>query len=102
MARLLAELLLLGEHEPQVRAFGLEEEVNYFAPAYRFPDDPPDPDLPPRGISETVALPQIPMPLILADEYRYASDQVTWVRDLLGAMHSLAKQALDEAGAGAE
>ena len=97
MARLLAELLLLGEHEPQVRAFGLKEEANYFAPAYRFPDDPSDPDLPSRGISETVALPQIPMPLILADEYRYAGDQVAWVRDLLGAMHRLAEQALGDA-----
>ena len=100
VARLFAELLLLGEHEPQVRAFGLEEEVNYFAPAYRFPDDPPDPDLPSRGSSKTVALPQIPMPLILADEYRYAGDQVAWVRDLLTAMHGLAEQALGEAGAG--
>lgn len=95
LARLLAELLLLGEHEPQVRVFGLEEEVNYFAPAYRFSDDPEDPVIPPRAvISETAPLPQVPMPVMLADEYRYASDQVAWVRDLLGTMHRLAKQAL--------
>ena len=94
LARLLAELLLLGEHEPQVCAFGLEEEVNYFAPAYRFSDDPADPVIPPREISETAPLPQVPIPVILADEYRYASDQVAWVHDLLGTMHSLAKQAL--------
>ena len=96
LARILAELLLLGEHEPQVRAFGLEEEVNYFAPAYRFPNDPLDPDIPQRGAGATAPLPQIPMPVILADEYRYAKDQVAWVRDLLGDMHHLAKEALGE------
>ena len=100
LARLLAELLLLGDHEPQVRAFGLEEEVNCFAPAYRFPGVPPDPDIPSRGINTTAAPPQIPMPVILADEHRYAKDQVAWVRDLLGAMHRLAKQALGEPDAG--
>ena len=94
MARPLAELLLLGEHESQVRAFGLEEEVNIFAPAYRCSDDPSDPVIPPREVSETAPLPQVPMPVILADEYRYASDQAAWVRDLLGTMHRLAKQAL--------
>ena len=97
LARLLAELLLLGEHEPQVRAFALEEEVNYYAPAYRFPDGHTDPDIPPRGFSATAPLPQIPMPVILADEYRYAKDQVAWMRDLMGNMHRLAKEALGEA-----
>lgn len=96
IARLLAELLLLGEHEPQVRAFGLEEEVNYFAPAYRFSDDPEDPFIPPRKVSKTTPLPQVPMPVLLADEYRYANDQVAWVRDLLGNMNLLAKAVLAE------
>ena len=97
MARVLAELLLLGEHEPQVRAFGLEEEVNYFSPARRFSDDPADPVIPPRKTDGTTQLPQVPMPVILADEYRYAVDQVAWVRDLLGHINILAKQALCEA-----
>ena len=97
LARLLAELLLLGEHEPQVRAFGLEEEVNYFAPAYRFSGDPADPVIPPREVSKTTRLPQVPMPVILADEYRYVIEQVAWVRDLLGHINVLARKALGEA-----
>jgi sugar phosphate isomerase/epimerase len=96
LARLLAELLLLGEHEPQVRAIGLEEEVNYYSPAFRFPNELPDPDIPQREASKTIALPQIPMPVILADEYRYAKEQVAWARDLLGNLHRLAKEALGE------
>jgi len=96
LARLLAELLLLGEHEPQVRAIALEEEVNYFAPAYRFPNDPPDPIIVPRKPSKTAPLPLVPLPVILADEYRYAKEQVAWARDLLGNMHLLAKEALGE------
>jgi len=99
LARLLAELLLLGQHEPQVRAIALEEEVNYFAPAYRFPNDPKDPFIPPRTASKTAPLPSVPMPVILADEFRHAKDQVVWVRDLLSKMHFLAKEALSEQNA---
>ncbi|MEE9251578.1 MAG: TIM barrel protein [Alphaproteobacteria bacterium] len=96
VARLLAELLLLGEHEPQVHAIGLQEEVNYFAPAYRFPDDPPDPVIPPREPGTTAPLPNVPAPLLRADELRYAQDQVVWVRDLLDRMRGLAKAVLGE------
>lgn len=53
MRALLVRLLLLGEAAPQVRAFALEEEEGYFAPAFRFPGEGPDPVIPPRGPSET-------------------------------------------------
>lgn len=53
MRALLVELLLLGEDAPQVRAFGLEEEEDYFAPALRLPDDGPDPLVPARTASFT-------------------------------------------------
>ncbi|GCU54978.1 sugar phosphate isomerase [Escherichia coli] len=33
---LLTHLICLGEDEPQVTAYGLEEEVDYSAPAFRF------------------------------------------------------------------
>lgn len=52
-ARLLMELLLLGEETPQVFAYGLEEEVGYHAPPFRFPDEPDDPTIPYRDASET-------------------------------------------------
>lgn len=53
MQALLVELLLLGDAEPQIAAFGLEEEEDYFAPALRFPDDGPDPHIPARSASFT-------------------------------------------------
>lgn len=53
MRSLLVELLLLGRDEPQITAFGLEEEEDYFAPALRFPDEEPDPHIPARSASFT-------------------------------------------------
>lgn len=53
MEAMLVELLLLGDDQPQVRAFGLEEEEGYFAPALRFPSDGPDPFIPARTASFT-------------------------------------------------
>ncbi|MDE3027954.1 MAG: sugar phosphate isomerase/epimerase, partial [Paracoccaceae bacterium] len=49
----LRHLLLLGTDQPQVTAFGLEEENGMYAPAYRFPDEADDPCIPPRSPSET-------------------------------------------------
>lgn len=53
MRALLVGLLLLGAEAPQIRAFGLEEEEDYFAPALRFPDEGPDPHIPARSASFT-------------------------------------------------
>lgn len=53
MAALLIELLLLGAEEPQVCAFGLEEEEDYYAPALRFADEDADPFIPARSASFT-------------------------------------------------
>lgn len=50
---MLTDLLLLGDDQPQVLAFGLEEEEGYFAPALRFPSDGPDPFIPARSASFT-------------------------------------------------
>lgn len=53
MQLLLVELLLLGTDAPQIEAFGLEEEEDYYAPALRFPDEEPDPLIPARTASFT-------------------------------------------------
>lgn len=53
MRALLTELLLLGADTPQVCAFGLEEEEEYFAPAMRLPSDDADPLIPARTASFT-------------------------------------------------
>lgn len=52
-ARLLLELLCLGADLPQIVAFGLEEEVGYYASPFRFPGEPDDPDIQYREFSET-------------------------------------------------
>lgn len=50
---MLVELLLLGDDKPQVLAFGLEEEEDYFAPALRWPGQGPDPFIAARTESFT-------------------------------------------------
>jgi sugar phosphate isomerase/epimerase len=55
---MLVELLLLGEEEPQVLAFGLEEEEGYFAPALRWPAQEADPFIAARTPSFTDPGPQ--------------------------------------------
>lgn len=53
MQAMFVELLLLGEEQPQVLAFGLEEEEGYFAPALRFADEERDPFISARSASFT-------------------------------------------------
>lgn len=82
MAAMLVELLLLGQDRPQVTAFALEEEEDSQAPAFRFPDEGPDPVIPPRRPSETDPGPD-PLSLRLARERQAAEDQLAFVRSLL-------------------
>lgn len=91
MAALMVELLLLGEEAPQVCAFGLEEEEDYFAPALRFAGEETDPIIPARSASFTdpgqgdlaarlhreraAALRQLSVVRALLDEIATAADQ---------------------------
>jgi len=50
---LLYKLLMLGEDEPQVKIFGLEEEIGFYSPAFRFPHESSNPFIPSRLPSET-------------------------------------------------
>lgn len=89
---LFADLLLLGDDRPQVRAFALEEEAGMYAPAYRFPDEGPDPVIPPRGPSLTELAPGEELPARLAQERADADAQVTYVRRLLSQLRTAALQ----------
>lgn len=40
---LLTHLICPGDDEPQVTAYGPEEEVDYYAPAFRFEDEDDNP-----------------------------------------------------------
>lgn len=83
MARLLMELLLLGEAEPQVLAYGLEEEVDYYAPPLRFAGEAADPVIPWRDVSETELAPDADLEALLEREIQNARDQLTHVSGLL-------------------
>ncbi|TCM67053.1 xylose isomerase-like TIM barrel protein [Acinetobacter calcoaceticus] len=82
MKALLKELLLLGKDQPQVTSYGLEEEVDYYAPAFRFDDEGDNPFIPWRQISET-ALPTEHLEQRLAQEIKDAQAQLAYVRQLL-------------------
>lgn len=89
-AGLLVTLLLLGKERPQVRAFALEEENEMFAPAYRFPDEGPDPVIPARDASTTDPTAGEALPDRLARERAEAEAQVTYVRSLLAQLRDAA------------
>lgn len=91
---LLRDLLLLGEGAPQVTAFGLEEEVGMYAPAYRFPDETDDAVIPPRDASLTDLPPGVDPAARLAQERQDAERQVVFVRNVLGDMRAAALAAI--------
>lgn len=82
MEAMFVELLLLGEDQPQVLAFGLEEEEGYFAPALRLPSDGPDPFIAARTASFTDIGPG-DLAARLQQEAAAAQRQVETVRALL-------------------
>ena len=90
---LLTRLLLLGD-PPQVRAFGCEEENEMFAPAYRFPTDPPDPVIPPRDASTTLIAAGEGLQPRLDREMAEAVAQISYVRQILADISTQARKAL--------
>ncbi|KFF58094.1 xylose isomerase, partial [Cryobacterium sp. MLB-32] len=66
--RLLCELLMLGDHEPQVTVFSLEQENHYSAPAFRHSDEDPDPFIPYRDMSDTPLPPGYSVEQMLSEE----------------------------------
>ena len=93
-ARLLMELLLLGKDEPQVRAFGLEEEVGYFSPAFRFPGEEQDPYIPHRALSETKLDPEANLQELLAREVADAEHLCSHILKLLKQLRDHATDSL--------
>ncbi|WVK96269.1 TIM barrel protein [Pseudomonas sp. JS3066] len=96
-ARMLLELLLLGESAPQVVAFILEQENHYIAPAFRQTSEDADPFIPYREMSETPLPPGYSLERMLADEHRWANNQVRHVRGLLNELRLLAELTLADA-----
>jgi hypothetical protein len=73
---MLFDLLMLGDQEPQVKTFSLEQVVGYYAPAYRLKDEGPDPEIPERGPSETFLDKNIPLRDSLLKEKRSSCNQI--------------------------
>ncbi|GLZ88569.1 hypothetical protein Pres01_46200 [Metapseudomonas resinovorans] len=96
-ARMLLELLLLGETTPQVVAFILEQENHYIAPAFRQTGEDADPFIPYREMSETLLPPGFSLERMLADEHRWANNQVRYMRGLLAELRLLAELTLADA-----
>lgn len=92
--RMLFELLLLGDEVPQVLCFALEQEVGYYAPPFRRHGEPDDCLIRYREPSETPLDRGVALARHLLDERRWAVDQVSYVRDLLGRLRSLAEGVL--------
>jgi len=93
-ARMLYELLMLGEKKPQVICFALEQEVNYYAPAYRRADEGGNPFIPYKDPSET-PFDEEDADLILLNERRWANNQVNFIKCLLVEMRWLATEYLE-------
>lgn len=92
-ARMLFELLLLGDLDPQIRCFILEQEVNYRSPAYRLAKEEKNPYIPPRQPGATPF--DTINPLALLQERQWAVNQVTYVKGLLAEMRRLATLIID-------
>ena len=93
-ARMMFELLMLGDSEAQVIAFSLEQENHYSAPAFRCTNEETDPFIPYREMSQT-SLPQgYTLEQMMAEEERWAINQITYIRSLLQQFKSLEELAI--------
>ncbi|ROL70703.1 TIM barrel protein [Pseudomonas vranovensis] len=93
-ARMLFELLMLGEQQPQVIAFILEQENHYLAPAFRQRNEPADPFIAYREMSDTPLPAGLTLEQMLAGEQRWANNQVSYVKTLLAELRTLAELTL--------
>ncbi|MGF1727673.1 sugar phosphate isomerase/epimerase family protein [Photobacterium nomapromontoriensis] len=82
LKEMLMTLLALGKEQPQVIAFGLEEEVDYFAPAFRFDDEGDNPWIPWREASFTPLPDADYLEERLALEQQHALEQIAHIRKL--------------------
>jgi sugar phosphate isomerase/epimerase len=93
---LLLGLICLGEEQPQVTAYGLEEEVDYYAPPFRFSGEGDNPYIPWREMSET-PLPEQGLEGRLKKESQDALNQIHYVRTIIDSLMQQAKGLLTPA-----
>lgn len=88
------KLLMLGESTPQVGAFSLEQQVGYYAPPYRFLNEPKDPIIPKRKPSKTHLCTKLSLNENLNLELQNAYQQVVFVNKTLGSLTTIASKKL--------
>ena len=93
---MLHDLLMLGDGKPQVICFALEQEVDYYAPAFRLKDEPREPVIRYREPSETPQDKSKSTERLIADERRWAVQQLNWNRALIATFRELALQVAPE------
>jgi hypothetical protein len=89
--KMLFDLIMLGDNQPQVGAFSLEQVVGYYAPVFRTENEGPDPIIPDRGPSETTLNKKIPLKDSLLMEKRNSCDQIRFVRNVLEQLKTIAE-----------
>lgn len=94
-ARMLFELLMLGDDEPQVIALALEQENLYYAPAFRHAGEGDDPFIPYRDLSTTGIPSGWTRDELLAAEPGWADHQVAYVKYLLASLRAIAVAQLE-------
>ena len=93
--RMLHDLLMLGDRTPQVICFALEQEVDYYAPAFRRKNEPADPVIQYREPSDTPVDKTKSKARLLSDERRWAIQQIAWNRGIVSALRDVARGASD-------
>lgn len=79
---MLYRLLALGDDKPQVTSFGLEEEVDYYAPAFRFDNEGNNPWIPWRTASYTPLPNEDAINERLMLEKEYALAQIEYIKNM--------------------
>ena len=93
--KMLFQLLLLGETEPQVKAYGLEQVVGYHSPPYRSENETKDPLIPHRKPSRTNYDKKKTIDENLVTEKQNARKQVKYVRNTLEELTLLSQKILN-------
>jgi len=92
--QMLAELILLGEDSVQVLTYGLEQEVGYVSPAFRFEDESSNPLIPKRFRSMTEIGEYTSLQNSLSTERELATQQVRYIRNMLEEIEVKARKYL--------
>lgn len=92
--RMLYELLMLGDTEPQIKIFALQQVNGYKSPAYRFSDDGENPEIPTREPSYTRENPRLSRNENLHVEKENAIHQVNQIKGLFSALMEMSERKL--------